>query len=112
MSQKQIAKKDWVNLSIVLTILMVVAIGALVFGTSFSAGSTWIDHEGGDGPYTLPTGSRSEEEKAKQLEEDLTLDGPFVILKTTSEVEVIFSKANLGEPAEFNKSDIIPEVKY
>ena len=72
----------------------------------------WVEKEGGDGPYNLKTGSRSEEARRKELDRDLQLDGPFIILQTTSDVSIIFTTPAVGRSEEFNQSDIIPQVKY
>ena len=89
-------------------------LGSLLFfnNPKFQVGTYWVEKENGQGPYILKTGSRSEENRRKELAHDLQLDGPFVILKTTSEVGIIFTTPAVGRSDEFNHSDVIPQVKY
>ena len=91
-----------------------ILLGSLLFlkSTPTQVGTYWIDKEGGQGPYLLKTGNRSEENRRKELAHDLQLDGPFVILQSTSEVGIIFTTPAVGRSHEFDHSDIIPQVKY
>ena len=57
MSQRKVNKKDWVVLTLLLSGMSILALVALWFGTSIGGGSMWMEHEGGDGPYEIPTGS-------------------------------------------------------
>jgi hypothetical protein len=103
------------DLKLLLWVLL--SMGCLVSITIFlsrtpQVKSRWVEKSSGDGPYKMATGSRTEEEKAEQLEKDLQLDGPFIILKTTSDVSVRFTTPTSAAGQEMNRSEVIPRVDY
>lgn len=98
-------------------ILVLLAMGCLLATAIFLARTPqvktrWVEKNSGDGPWKMATGSRSEEEKAEQSEKDLQLDGPFIILKTTSDVSVRFTTPTSAAGQEMNRSEVIPQVDY
>jgi hypothetical protein len=109
---KKSIKKDLLILALVFGSAIVLTCSFFLVRNSYNTNTYWVETEGGDGPYQLKTGSRSEENRRKQLAHDLQLDGPFVVLKTTSEVGVILSTPALGRSDEFNQGDVIPKVNY
>ena len=91
--------------------------GCLVVSAIFLSRPTqvktrWVEKDSGDGPWKMATGSRTEEEEAEQLDKDLQLDGPFIILKTTSDVSVRFTTPTSAAGQEMNRSEVIPRVDY
>jgi hypothetical protein len=74
--------------------------------------SYWVEKDSGSGPWTMESGSRTEEERQEQLERELQLDGPFIILKTTSDVSVRFTSPSSSGVQELNRSEVIPKVDY
>ena len=99
-------------ISILGTFFLVVTIGIWYGQSSREVGTYWIDKKDGGGPWTVESGSRTEEEKAKALENSLQPDAPIAILKSTSEVGVLFSTGAGSGGAELNQVEAIPEAKY
>jgi|SaaInlStandDraft_1057018.scaffolds.fasta_scaffold25305_4 hypothetical protein len=104
------------DLKILLVILA--GIGLLIIGIIWFArppqevGTYWTESAGGDGPYKLKTGSRSEEERRKQLEHVIRLDGDFEVKENPSDTPVHFTTGPGVKRAGEKSPDRIPEVNY
>lgn len=111
MGEGRLLKGDLKLLLIVFGVMALILTVTIVLAQPAKVKSMWIEKEKGSGPWTIESGSRSEEEQQAALEESLKLDGPFIILRTTSEVSVKFSTSS-GEQRSMNQSENIPNVAY
>jgi hypothetical protein len=103
-----------------LKILMVILVG-IVLAISVilwlarphqGVGTYWVEKQNGDGPYQLKTGSRSEEERRKNLENVIRLDGEFDVQENPSQTPVHFSTGPGVQGGAEKSADRIPEVNY
>lgn len=103
-----------------LRILLAILVGIIIVVTAIvwlakpsqEVGTYWIEKETGDGPYQLKTGSRSEEERRKNLENVIRLDGDFEVQENPSDTPVHFSTGPGIQPGVEKGHDRIPEVNY
>jgi len=104
------------DMKILMAILAGVAL--IIFGGIWMArphqgvGTYWVDKQSGTGPYQLKTGSRSEEEREKELKNVIRVDGEFEVQENPSKVPIYFSTGPGVQSEVENSPETIPEVKY
>ena len=112
MSEHHISQKDWCRLFIVLNLLVSVSLGALALASKLSIKTPWFSLHSEPSLHPITSKKPPQQQIAQDLERDLKIDGPLVVLKDTSEIEILFSRSETTSLRSFNHSDKIPEVHY
>ena len=104
-------KMDWSVLGIVLASIVSISLGAIALSSKAKQRTFFFDLHRESKPHKV-TSRHEDLQQHQDMELGLKVDGPLVVLKNTSEIEILFSRSETTNLQSFNHSEKIPEIHY